>query len=230
MSWFSDFFRSTLGKKAVMAVSGLVLFGFVLVHMLGNLKLYLPAHPDGTIPIDVYGEFLRHIGEPLLPSHVALWIARIVLLAAVGLHIGSAWAVTQASRAARPVPYQRKEVVQATYAARTMRWGGVIIVLFVLYHLAHLTFGWVHPDFVEGGVRHNLIAGFRVWWVSAFYVVAQVALGFHLYHGLWSLFQSLGWNHPRYNSWRRGFAALFAWVVTLGNLSFPLAVLTGLVA
>ncbi len=230
MSWFSDFFRSTVGKKAVMAVSGLVLFGFVLVHMLGNLKLYLPAHADGTIPIDVYGEFLRHIGEPLLPAHSVLWIARLVLLAAVGLHIGSAWAVTQASRAARPVPYQKKEVVQATYAARTMRWGGVIIVLFVLYHLAHLTFGWVHPNFVEGGVRHNLIEGFRVWWVSAFYLVAQVALGFHLYHGLWSLFQSLGWNHPRYNAWRRSFAVLFAWVVTLGNLSFPLAVLTGLVA
>lgn len=230
MSWFSDFFRSTLGKKAVMAVSGLVLFGFVLVHMLGNLKLYLKAHADGTIPIDVYGEFLRHIGEPLLPAHAALWIARLVLLAAVGLHIWAAWAVTQASNAARPVAYQKKEVVQATYAARTMRWGGVIIVLFVLYHLAHLTFGWVHPDFVPGGVRHNLIAGFRVWWVSAFYVVAQIALGFHLFHGLWSLFQSLGWNHPRYNSWRRGFAMAFAWIVTLGNLSFPLAVLTGLVA
>ncbi len=229
MSWFSDFFHSTVGKKAVMAVSGLVLFGFVLVHMLGNLKLYLPAHSDGTIPINVYGEFLRHVGEPLVPAHGVLWIARLVLLAAVGLHIWSAWAVTQASRAARPVPYQKRAVVQATYAARTMRQGGVIIVLFVLYHLAHLTFGWVHSSFIEGDVRHNLIAGFQVWWVSLFYLVAQLALGFHLYHGLWSLFQSLGWNHPRYNPWRRGFAQTFAWVVTLGNLSFPVAVLTGLV-
>jgi len=230
MSWFSDFCRSTVGKKAVMAVSGLVLFGFVLVHMLGNLKLYLPAHPDGSIPINVYGAFLRHMGEPLVPAYTLLGIARLVLLAAVVLHVWAAWAVTQASRAARPVPYQKREVVQATYAARTMRWGGVIILLFVLYHLAHLTFGWVGPSFVEGDVRHNLIAGFRVWWISAFYMVAQVALGFHLYHGLWSLFQSLGWNHPRYNAWRRGFAIVFAWVVTVGNLSFPVAVLTGLVA
>ncbi|HEV7668156.1 MAG TPA: succinate dehydrogenase cytochrome b subunit [Thermoanaerobaculia bacterium] len=227
MSWFSDFFRSSVGKKAVMAVSGLVLFGFVLVHMLGNLKLFLPAHPDGTIPINVYGEFLRHIGEPLVPAHSVLWIARLVLLAAVVLHIWSAWAVTQASRAARPVQYQKREVVQATYASRTMRWGGVIILLFVLYHLAHLTFGWLGLGFIEGDVRHNLIAGFSVWWVATFYAVAQIALGFHLFHGLWSLFQSLGWNHPRYNAWRRGFATVFAWVITLGNLSFPVAVLAG---
>ncbi|HXU29600.1 MAG TPA: succinate dehydrogenase cytochrome b subunit [Thermoanaerobaculia bacterium] len=230
MSWFSDFFRSTVGKKAVMAVSGLVLFGFVLVHMLGNLKLFLPVHSDGSYPIDVYGTFLRHIGEPLVPAYALLSVARLVLLAAVVLHIWAAWAVTQASRSARPVPYQRRDNVQTSYAARTMRWGGVIIVLFVLYHLAHLTFGWAGLGYVPERVHDNLVAGFRVWWVSAFYIVAQVALGFHLFHGLWSLFQSLGWNHPRYNAWRRGFAIVFAWVVTLGNLSFPVAVLTGLVA
>lgn len=230
MSWFSDFFRSMVGKKAVMAVSGLVLFGFVLVHMLGNLKLFLPVHPDGTYPIDEYGRFLRHVGEPLVPAHTVLWIARLALLAAVVLHIWAAWAVTRASRAARPVPYQRRDTVQATYASRTMRWGGVIIVLFVLYHLAHLTLGWVGLGFVPERVHDNLVAGFSNLFVSGFYAIAQIALGFHLYHGLWSLFQSLGWNHPRYNGWRRGFAALFAWVVTLGNLSFPLAVLTGLVA
>jgi len=228
MPWFFDLFGSAVGKKAVMALSGIVLFGFVLVHMLGNLKLYLPVTGD-HVPINEYGHFLRHVGEPLVPAYTVLWIARLVLLLAVGLHLWSAWAVTRLARRARPVAYRRAEVVQASYASRTMRWGGVIILLFVLYHLAHFTWGWVHPSFIPGDVRHNMIAGFGVWWVSAFYVVAQVALGFHLNHGLWSLFQSLGWNHPRYNAWRRGFARVFAWVVTLGNISFPVAVLTGLV-
>src|SRR5262249_55037272 len=130
---------------------------------------------------------------------------------------------------ARPAAYARRDVVQASYASRTLRWGGVIILLFVIYHLLDLTFGATHPSFAEGDVYHNVVASFRRWWVSGFYIVAQVALGLHLYHGLWSLFQSLGWNHPRFNRWRSGFAHAFAWIITLGNISFPLAVLTGLV-
>jgi succinate dehydrogenase / fumarate reductase cytochrome b subunit len=106
----------------------------------------------------------------------------------------------------------------------------VILLLFVLYHLADLTFGWANPDFVPGDVYHNVVAGFSGWRVSALYIVGQIALAFHLYHGLWSLFQSLGWNHPAYNGWRRRFAATFALVVVAGNLSFPLAVLSGLVS
>ncbi|HEX2222571.1 MAG TPA: succinate dehydrogenase, partial [Thermoanaerobaculia bacterium] len=102
-------------------------------------------------------------------------------------------------------------------------------LLFVIYHLLHFTTGTVHPDFRHGAVYNNVVTGFQVWWVSLFYIVANIALGFHLYHGLWSLFQSLGWNHPRFNSWRRVFAHAFAWIVTLGNISFPVAVMTGLV-
>jgi succinate dehydrogenase / fumarate reductase cytochrome b subunit len=225
MSWFGNFYRSALGKKAVMAVTGIILFGFVLGHMLGNLKLYL-----GAEAINHYGEWLREIGEPALPHGVALWIARLVLLGAVILHIHAATALTLMNKRARPIGYKKLDSVADRYAAHTMRWGGVIILLFVIYHLLHLTFGSVHPDFIPGDVYHNLVAGFRVWWVSAFYIVANLMLGLHLYHGLWSMFQSMGWNHPRFNSWRRIFATAFAVIITLGNISFPIAVLSGAVS
>ncbi|MEO7794069.1 MAG: succinate dehydrogenase cytochrome b subunit [Thermoanaerobaculia bacterium] len=218
------FLRSTLGKKAVMAVTGLILFGFVFVHMFGNLKMY-----QGEEKFDHYAEALRELGKPLLGPGQALWIARSVLLAAVLLHIGSAWSLTRQSRRARPVRYERHQLVQSTYAARTMRWGGVILLLFVLYHLAHLTLGWAHPDFTPGKVYQNVTIGFQIGWVSAFYIVANLALGLHLYHGLWSLFQTLGLSHPLWSPWQRRFAATFAVAVTVGNVSFPIAVLTGVV-
>ena len=226
MSWFSDFYRSAVGKKAVMAVTGIILFGFVLVHMIGNLHLY-----EGRQYINDYGRFLRQVGAPAIPPHVALWLARLVLLAAVVLHMWAAWQVTQLARAARPQRYVQRQTVHTSYASRTMRWGGVIILLFVVFHILNLTTGTVHPGgpFIEGDVYNNMVTGFQVWYVSLFYIVAQVALGFHLYHGLWSMFQSLGWNHPRFNLWRNGFAHAFAWIITLGNISFPVAVYFGLV-
>lgn len=207
-----------------MAVSGLVLFGFVLGHMAGNLKLY-----QGPEKLNAYAEWLREIGAPALPHGGLLWIARAVLLAAVAVHMVSAWQVTRMSRAARPRGYADDRRVQATYASRTMRWGGVLIALFVVYHLFHFTWGpaWAHPDFVPGDVYHNVVAGFSVLPVSLFYIVAQAALALHLYHGLWSLFQSLGWNHPRIKPWRRPFAKAFAALIFVGNVSFPIAVLTG---
>jgi succinate dehydrogenase / fumarate reductase cytochrome b subunit len=224
MAWFTDIYRTAVGKKAVMAVTGIILFGFVLVHMVGNLHLY-----EGPQYMNEYGQFLRQVGAPAIPPHAALWIARAVLLAAVVLHIWAAWQVTRMSQEARPSRYEHKRKIHTSYASRTMRWGGVILVLFVIYHLLHFTAGSVHPDFREGEPYHNVVAGFSIWWVSLFYIVANVALGFHLYHGVWSLFQSLGWNHPRFNRWRDAFAHTFAWVVTIGNVSFPIAVLTGLV-
>ena len=224
MAWFTDFYRAAVGKKAVMAVTGIILFGFILVHMLGNLHLY-----EGPGHLDEYGRFLRQVGAPALPPNGALWLLRLVLLAAVVLHIWAAWQVTRMSQEARPSRYEHKQVRYTTYAARTMRWGGVIILLFIIYHILHLTTGTVHPSFEEGAVYRNVVAGFSVWWVSLFYIVAQIALGLHLYHGVWSLFQSLGWNNPRFNLWRDGFAHAFAWIITLGNISFPIAVLTGLV-
>jgi succinate dehydrogenase cytochrome b subunit len=235
MSWFTDLYRSAVGKKAVMAVTGIVLFGFIVIHFIGNLKIFeagqFDVYQEGAYKpmryLDAYGYFLRHVGEPFLPAYTLLWIFRAVLLAAVVLHIWAAWQVTRMSQAARPREYVSRLKIHTTYASRTMRWGGVIILLFVIYHLLHFTTGTVHPDFQEGNVYHNVVAGFSVWYVSLFYIVAQVALGFHLYHGLWSMFQSLGWNHPRFNRWRNSFAHAFAWIITLGNISFPLAVLAG---
>jgi succinate dehydrogenase / fumarate reductase cytochrome b subunit len=224
MTWFPDLVQSAVGKKAVMAATGIVLFAFVLGHMLGNLKLYL-----GPAAINGYSRFLRTVGEPVVPEGLLLWVVRLVLIACVVLHIWAAWKLTLVSRAARPAAYVAGTRIHTTYASRTMRWGGVIILLFVVYHLLHFTWGSVHPSFVPGDVYHNVVTGFQVWWVAIFYIAAQVALGFHLYHGLWSMFQSLGWNHPRFNLWRNGFAHAFAWIITLGNISFPVAVLTGLV-
>lgn len=223
----TSFYGSSLGKKAVMAVTGIILFGFVLGHMLGNLKMYL-----GPETYNAYAEGLRELGHPFLPPESFLWIFRILLLASVGLHMLSAWQVTRQSWGARNHRYARRAYVQADYAVRTMRWGGVIIALFVFYHLAHFTWGfdWAHPDFIAGDVYHNVVAGFRSPVISLLYVAANLALGLHLYHGVWSLFQSMGWNHPRYNEWRRHFAIAFAFIVTAGNVSFPIAVLTGIVA
>jgi len=225
MSFFFSFYRSDVGKKAVMAVTGMMMFGFVLVHMLGNLKLY-----QGPEKLNGYAEWLREVGSPALPHSGLPWIARIVLLVAVFLHVTAATQLTLGNLRARPQKYRQRVAIQSTYAARTARWGGVLIALYVAYHLAHLTWGTAHPSFVPGDVYGNVVAGFQIWWVSLIYMVAQIALGFHLYHGLWSLFQTLGWWQPQgEGDWRRHFALVFSWVVTLGNLSFPLAVLSGVV-
>jgi succinate dehydrogenase / fumarate reductase cytochrome b subunit len=236
MSWFSDLYRSAVGKKAVMAVTGILLFGFIVLHLVGNLKLYEPGFykapgetGEGVRYLNAYGTFLRQVGAPALPASGALWIVRTVLLVAVLLHIWAAWQLARMSRAARPRDYAVRPKIHTTYASRTMRWGGVIVLLFLIYHLLDFTAGVVNPGFVEGDVYRNVVASFSLWYVSLFYILAQVALGFHLYHGLWSLFQSLGWNQPRFNRWRSGFAHAFAWIITIGNISFPLAVLTGLV-
>lgn len=224
MGLISDFYRSTLAKKAVMAVSGLALFGFVLGHMIGNLKIY-----GGADKLNHYAEGLREIGAPFFGSGELLWVARIGLLAAVALHIWSAWAVTRVSQKARPQGYAMVSRQAATYASRTMRWGGVILIFFIVYHLLHLTTGNAHPDFQAGDVYRNVVVGFSNPLVSGFYILAQVFLGLHLYHGLWSLFQSLGMSGPRFDRVRKGFAMVFALVVSLANISFPVAVLTGLV-
>ena len=221
-SWIVGFYRSAIGKKAVMAVTGVFLFGWILLHMLGNLKVYTgPEH------YNAYAAFLITMGAPLLPNKAALIVVRVLLLIAVWLHIQAATQLTLMNRKARPVGYTERDYVSATYAARTMRWSGVIIVLFVIYHLLHLTFGTVHPDFIEHDVYHNFVTGFQVWWVSAFYIIANLALGMHLYHGLWSMFNSVGLSHATFNPWKRSFATVFAVIVTVGNISFPIAVLMG---
>jgi succinate dehydrogenase / fumarate reductase, cytochrome b subunit len=209
------FFRSSIGKKVVMAASGAILFGFVIGHLLGNLQVYL-----GPDVFNAYAEKLRHL--PAL-----LWAARLGLLAAVSAHIASAYSLTRTSQVARPVGYRERESRESTYASRTMRWGGVILLLFIVYHLMHFTFGNAHPDFVPGDVFHNFVAGFRNPVVSGFYIAAMLALGLHLYHGVWSMMQTVGLSHPRYDRLRHAFATLVAVMVVVGNVSFPLAVLAG---
>ena len=207
-----------------MALTGAFLFGWIFLHMVGNMKLYFgPEH------MNEYAKWLRVMGAPAVPNSALLWLIRVALVVAAWLHIQAATELTLMNRRARPVGYREQEYVAATYAARTMRWGGVIILLFVIYHLLHLTFGTVHPSFIENDPYHNVVAGFQVWWVSAFYIVANLTLGLHLYHGLWSMFNSLGLNQKSFNPWKRVFATAFALIITLGNVSFPIAVLIGLV-
>ena len=145
------------------------------------------------------------------------------------LHVHAAAALTAVNWRARPVGYARREDQRASVAARAMRWSGVALLLFVVYHLMHMTWGNAHPDFVPGDVSHNLMVAFRGGLVTAVYVVAMVLLGLHLWHGLWSMFQSLGWSHPRYNHWRRIFAAVFTLIVVIGFLVIPVAIYGGLV-
>ena len=219
MNRAQQFFASTLGKKIVMAVSGLALFGFVVAHMVGNLQVYA-----GAEMLDVYAEKLRSM-PPLL------WGARLTLLASVIAHIWAATSLTRMNSAARPVGYRQHQYHESTYASRTMRWSGVILAAFVLYHLAHFTWGVraVHPHFQPGAVGHNFVTGFQDWRVSAFYIVAMALLGLHMYHGIWSLLQTLGLSHPRYNHLRHAFATFITVIVVGGNISFPIAVLAGVI-
>jgi succinate dehydrogenase / fumarate reductase cytochrome b subunit len=224
--WPVEFYRSAVGKKWVMALTGIALMGYVFFHMLGNLKLYL-----GAEDINHYGEWLRDLLVPFFPRTVTLWLLRIGLIVAFVFHIHAAYSLTLVNRRAHAEGgyVSPRDWQAANAASRSMRWTGVVILLFLVWHLADLTWGTVNPDFVRGDVYRNLVASLERPAVSAIYIVANIALGLHLFHGGWSMFQSLGLNNPRWNSWRRGFAAAFAGIVTVGNLTFPIAVLTGAV-
>ncbi len=208
---------TTIAKKVVMALTGIALTGFVLAHMSGNLLLYL-----GRDAINAYAELLQ--SKPPL-----VWSARAFLLACVGLHIWAATSLTLTNLAARPVGYRKNAYETSTYASRTMVWGGPILLIFIVYHLLHLTVGSAHPDFVRGDVYHNLVTGFRNPLVAFFYVLSMGALSLHLFHGVASMLQTLGLSHPRYNGLRTIIGAAYAALVTVGNLSFPLSVFFGLV-
>jgi succinate dehydrogenase / fumarate reductase, cytochrome b subunit len=210
-----DFYDSTIGKKTVMAVTGAILFGFVLAHMAGNLQVFL-----GRDAFDAYARLLR--AEPAL-----LWAARLILLVSVVLHIVAAVQLTALKQKARPIGYQKKANVDSSYAARTMMWSGPILAAFIVYHLLHFTLGTVHPNFQEGRVYDNVISGFRVIPVSIAYIVAMVLLGMHLDHGVWSMFQSLGVSNPRYSAGLRRFARIFSTLIVLGFISIPIAVMAG---
>lgn len=217
--------HSAVLKKAIMAVTGIFLFGWIFAHMFGNLKIFF-----GPESFNHYAEFLREMGSPLIPPMGLLWVTRFVLLAAVGLHIWAATSLTLQNRRARPIDYRELRGVEVDYAARTMRMSGYLLAVYIVYHLMHLTFGSVHADFVPSDPYSNVVSAFQALPVAAVYIFANLLLGLHLYHGLWSLFQSLGWSHPTYNPWRRRFAVAFALAVSAGFISVPLAVLAGIVS
>jgi succinate dehydrogenase / fumarate reductase, cytochrome b subunit len=224
--WPVAFYRSAVGKKWVMAVTGLLIIGFVFAHAVGNLKVYL-----GAEGFNHYGEFLRELFVPLLPRTFFLWLMRLGLITAFFFHIHAAYGLTRMNGRARGGGYvQDRDWQAANAASRTMRWTGVIIALFLLFHLADLTWGTANPDFVRGDVYRNFVATFSRPVVSVIYIIANVALALHLFHGAWSMFQSLGLNNPKWNSWRRSFAAGLAVVIGVINISFPIAVLTGVVS
>jgi succinate dehydrogenase / fumarate reductase cytochrome b subunit len=220
------FWRSAIGKKWIMAVTGIMLLGFVLFHMIGNLKIYL-----GAAHLDEYAEWLRTIGEPFVPRGVFLWILRVGLIGAFFFHIVSAAQLTRMNHQSRPTKYQSpRDYVAADFASRTMRWTGVIVGLFVIFHLMDLTWGTVDPGWARGHVYANVIHSFQRVPVAIVYIVANIALAIHIFHGAWSMFQSLGINNPKWNDARRKFALGFALLIGIANVSFPLLVVTGVVS
>ncbi len=217
------FYEAPIGKKAVMAITGVMLVGYVFAHLLGNLQIY----SSDAEQINRYAGFLHN------PANAAaLWAARSVLLVAVALHIVAATQLWLQNRAARPIGYVKKADLPASYAARTMIWSGPIVGAFVIFHVLHLTAGKVlelrelGPNMPD--VRYNVITGFSNPWISGFYILAMILLCLHLYHGMWSMFQSLGISHPRYTPLVKKAAAVLAIAVAVGNCSIPIAVLTGL--
>ena len=210
-----------------MAVTGIILVLFLIAHMLGNLKIF-----TGETSFDHYAHWLREIGTPLLPSTWYLWIQRTVLTGAVLAHIVSATVLARRARAARPVQYAHRRKIHVNYAARTMRWGGVIILLFVIYHILDLTTGHLNPQGDASNPYGNVVADFAPerWYVTLFYTLAIVTLGFHLRHGAFSAFRSLGQQTPKGERRARALALVFAVVLTVGYLAVPFAVLTGLVS
>jgi len=224
--WLVQFYRSTIGKKIIMAVTGLIGIGFVIGHMAGNLQAFV-----GRDKLNAYGALLHG------PLGELLWLVRLVLIVAVALHVLMAYQLTMRARAARPIGYKQRAAQVSTWASRTMRWGGVLLLLFIILHILHFTTGQVDPagwrDQLDAAGRRdvygNLGASFRIWWVAAFYVVAMIFLGLHLYHGAWSSVRTLGYAKPSPRPLHRRIALLVAVVVWLGFTLVPLGVLAGLI-
>jgi succinate dehydrogenase / fumarate reductase, cytochrome b subunit len=221
-----SFYKSTVGKKAIMAVTGLIGVGYVVLHMAGNLQAFA-----GREKINAYSALLHGPGVELL------WVARVVLIVAVILHVLSAYQLTQQARAARPVGYEKRDPQVSTIASRTMRWGGFLLLAFIVFHLLHLTTRQVDParwaTRLDASGRYdiygNIVASFRIWWVSAIYLVAMILLGLHLWHGVWSFGRSLGVARPSPHPLRRRMAPILAIVIAVGFALVPIAVLLGVV-
>ena len=224
--WLVQFYRSTIGKKIIMAATGLIGIGFVIGHMAGNLQAFI-----GQNKLNAYGALLHG------PLAELLWVVRVVLIVAVVLHVLMAWQLTVRARAARPIGYQKREPQVSTLASRTMRWGGVLLLVFIVLHILHFTTGQIDPANWRGRLdatgRHdvygNLVASFRIWWVAAFYVLAMIVLGLHLYHGAWSSVRTLGYARPSPHPLHRRIALIVAALVWLGFTIVPLGVLAGVI-
>ena len=216
--------RTSVGKKVAVAATGLIGVGFVFAHMVGNLKVFL-----GREQIDHYGEWLRTLGEPALPRTTVLWLLRLILIASLVIHVTLVTQLTLQSRRARPIKYEYQDPIRKTPAGRTMRWGGVTILLFLVWHLADFTWGPSNPDFVRGHIYDNMIASFERIPVTVFYLAAMFALGMHLYHGVWSTTQTLGVNQARWDKTIRTAAVGLAVIIAGGFALAPLAVLFGIV-
>ena len=213
------FLTSSVGRKILMAVTGAILSLFVAVHMLGNIQAYM-----GAAALNAYAQFLHE-----LVHGGGIWVVRIVLLVIVLLHIWAAASLTLSNWTARPQGYRAQQLQAASWSSRTMRYTGVLLACFIVYHLLHLTTGHAHPDFVPGNAYANFVKGFQNPLTCACYIVAQLCLALHLWHGVWSFTQTLGWSHPRYERIRRSVAYLVAVVVVVVNITFPIAVQLGII-
>ena len=221
-----DFYRSTIGKKIIMGVTGLIGIGFVILHMAGNLQAFV-----GRQKINAYGALLHG------PLAELTWLLRIVLIVAVVLHVLMAYELTRISAAARPIGYQKKEPQVATLASRTMKWGGVLLLVFIVLHLLHFTTeqidpaGWRGMTDLRGNrdVYGNIVGSFHIWWVAAFYIIAMIALGLHLYHGAWSSVRTLGYAKPSQNPLHRRIALVVAVVIWFGFTLVPVGVMAGII-
>lgn len=220
-------FQSSIGKKVVMSVTGLVWVGYLVMHMYGNLKVF-----NGAEAFNHYAESLRSFGAPLLGHGHFLMAFRIVFLVSILLHVWAAVSLMRMAVRARPQRYETYRIVNANYAAITMRWGGAVIAAFLIYHLAHFTWGarFLAPEFVRGAPYQNLVMGFQNPLHAILYLLALVTVGLHLYHGSWSLFQTMGWRTAKYDRPIRSLTAVLSLLIVLGFAVVPVAVLAGWVA
>jgi succinate dehydrogenase / fumarate reductase, cytochrome b subunit len=219
MGGVRSFYGSMVGKKVVMGITGLIGIGFVILHSLGNLLVF--RGPDA---INSYSHFLKSTGE-------LLWTLRIVLIVAVILHVIAAVQLTRQSRAARPIGYVKHDTQVATIPSRTMRWGGALLLVFIVVHILHFTTGTIRPAgvFSSDDVYANVVASFRIWWVALFYVIAMIALGLHLFHGAWSSVRSIGVSPPSPNPLHRRLSLLIALFVWAAFTAIPVAVFSRIV-
>ena len=226
-TWIREVWRSSVGKKVIVAITGFVLVLFVIGHMAGNLKAFEGADGDGAA-IDHYAEWLRTVGEPVIPYEGLLWTVRVVLLTCFIVHIVGVVQLAKRNREARPAGYPAPRIGRS-FASRTMLVGGLFLLAFVIFHILHFTTGTIDPSaFADGAVYHNLLEAFESPVFVVIYVAAVTVLGLHLYHGVWSSIQTAGWDRPNRNPTFRRLSAFIALAVAIGFAAVPLAFFTGI--